>query len=415
MNDRIQYDLIVVGAGAAGMMAAIAAARKGQKVLLLEKLSKPGRKLKATGGGRCNLSNTSSRESFVKKFGRQGKFMIPALSNFDSQNLCSFLCELGVETHAPDGFRIFPVTHDATTVYEAFYKEIQRLEIVLLTGQKVSQLLHDHKTIRGVVSSGAVYEAKSVIIATGGRGYPSLGAEGDGYVLAQQAGHSIVPVFPAMLPLYTRETWVANCRADTIGKAEIRVALSGYEKLKADGDLIFTRNGVAGPVILDFSREIVPLLSRFGEVPVKLNLSGGLNEETIQRKLVKSREKQPMAAIIDNLCEIFNRPLAQELCRLAGIKPELRFRQIPGHLREKLMKILTSTPLTITGHDGFDAAMVTRGGISLKEVKPESLESRLMKGLHFCGEVLDLDGPCGGFNLQWAFSSGYLAGNSALA
>jgi len=400
------YDCIVIGAGASGMMAAIEAAKNNNKVLLLEKLPKIAAKLKATGGGRCNLTNTLSNEEFMSRFGREGRFMTPALNSFDHKKLQNFFNSIGVETHAPDGFRIFPVGHNASTIINALSKEMKRLNITLLCSQKVEALLVENEQILGVESNKHRFLAPKVILATGGMGYPILGAEGDGFKLAKSVGHKITALHPAMMPLKTKENWGANCRADTIAKVEMRVNIKKYKKLKAVGDLIFTKNGIRGPVVLDFSREITPLLEKFSEVPILVNLTKGMNQEQIFKHL----KKLSFYTALDAIETLLPKSVALELCKLSHIEPEESLVKQSGANREALIKLLAWTPLTITGHDGFKMAMITRGGISLKEIDPNTMQSKKIKGLYFCGEVVNLDGPCGGYNLQWAFASGILAG-----
>ncbi len=405
-----EFDLIIIGAGAAGMLAAITAARRGNRVLLLEKQERPGAKLRASGGGRCNIANTLSNEKFIARFGRDGKFMIPALREFDHQALIAFFADLGVDCHAPDGYRVFPVTHQADTVTDALTAELKRLGVEVTFNTKAQQIGCKDGAVTGVTTDKGNFSARNVILASGGPGYPSLGADASGYDLAAMLGHKIEELFPAMLPLTTRETWVGRCRADTVGKVTMRINLAEAKKLQATGDLIFTENGIRGPVVLDFAREITPLLKKYGEVPLLLNLCKSMNEEQIRNATNRAKQAQPAGTVADLLSTFINRPLAGELCRLVNIDPESSFGKLPGQQRDNLIKLLTATPLTIIGHAGFAAAMVTRGGVSLKQIKPETLESRLVKGLYFCGEIVDLDGPCGGYNLQWAFSSGHLAG-----
>ena len=399
---------IIIGAGASGMMSAIIASRNGHKVLLLEKLPKIGAKLKATGGGRCNLTNTLSNEDFMARFGREGRFMTPALEAFDHKELQAFFKSIGVETHAPDGFRIFPVGHNASIIIKALQEEMQRLGVEVLSSQRVEALEHNGIKVTGVKTQDRVFEADKVIIATGGMGYPILGAEGDGYKLAQSVGHKITSLHPAMMPLKTKESWVANCRADTIAKVEMRVDIKKYKKLSAKGDLIFTKNGIRGPVVLDFSREITPLLSKFDEVPILVNLTKGMNQEQIRtyfKNEIKKRSNNITLTLIETLLPS---SVALELCKLAYAEPTLGLNQLSGAVRDRVIELLAWTPLTVTGHDGFKMAMITRGGVSLKEINPNRLESKKIEGLYFCGEVLNLDGPCGGYNLQWAFASGFL-------
>jgi len=405
-----KYDLIVVGSGAAGMMAAITAARRGRSVLLLEKLSKIGSKLKATGGGRCNLTNTLTNEDFMARFGRDGRFMTPALDAMDHKALIDFFKEIGVESHAPDGYRVFPVTHSSSTIIDALEKEMQNLGVKVLCSQKVETLEHNGERVTGVTTSTDTFLSDNVVIATGGMGYPVLGAEGDGYQMAQSVGHTVTEIYPAMMPLKTKENWVENCRADTIAKVEMRVDMKKYKKLSAKGDLIFTKDGIRGPVVLDFSREITPILSQFDEVPVLVNLTKGMNEEQIREHFKQEITKYPHRNTLQLLMTILPESVSRELCRLAEVDPALSLGKQTGASRDKLIKLLAWTPLTINGHDGFKMAMITRGGIQLKEIDPYTMQSKKLKGLYFCGEVMNIDGPCGGYNLQWSFASGYLAG-----
>jgi len=405
-----KYDVIVVGAGAAGMMAAITAAKDAKNVLLLEKLSKIGAKLKATGGGRCNLTNTLTNDEFMSHFGRDGRFMTPALNALDHKQLQSFFKTIGVETHAPDGFRIFPVGHDAKSIIEGLENEMQRLCVTLICEQKVTSLEYDELTITALHTDSERFEAKNIIISTGGMGYPILGAEGDGYPLAESVGHKVTELYPAMMPLKTKENWGANCRADTIAKVEMRVDIKKYKKLYAVGDLIFTKNGIRGPVVLDFSREITPLLSKFDEVPIVINMTKGMNEEQIRNHFKSEIKKDNTHTTLTLVESLLPTSVAIELCKLAGADEKLTLKQLSGLVRDKLIRLLVNTPLTVNGHDGFKMAMITRGGVSLKEIDPNTMKSKKIDGLYFCGEVMNLDGPCGGYNLQWSFASGHLAG-----
>ncbi|MFK5975346.1 MAG: NAD(P)/FAD-dependent oxidoreductase [Sulfurovum sp.] len=401
-----RYDVIVVGAGASGMMSAITSAHRGKSVLILEKLSKIGIKLKATGGGRCNLTNTLPNDEFMSRFGKYGRFMTPALNLFNYKKLIEFLESIGVPTHAPDGYRIFPTTHNSSTVINAMSEEMSRLGVEILCSQKVESLLYEDNQILGVKTKESSFYTQNVIIASGGLGYPNLGAEGDGYSIVQEVGHKVTNLYPAMMPLKSKEDWVGNCRADTIAKVEIRVDIKKYKKLSAIGDLIFTKNGIRGPVVLDFSREITPLLDKFEEVPIVMNLTKGLNEEQIRQHFKKT--------LSDNTLQLLEtllpKELSLELCKLAQIDPNIKLSIQKGINRDRLISLLAWTPLTINGHDGFKMAMITRGGVSLKEIDPNTMGSRIIKGLYMVGELVDIDGPCGGFNLQWAFASGYLAG-----
>jgi len=402
------YDVIIVGAGAAGIMAAIVSARSGKNVLLIEKLSNIASKLKATGGGRCNLTNTLSNEDFMAKFGRNGRFMTHALELFDHKQLIEFFGDIGVETHAPDGYRVFPISHSSKSVIDGLRYEMDRLGVSIITDCKVESLNIQNHRIRGLNTSNATFLATKVIIATGGLGYPVLGAEGDGYTMANSCGHKIVDTHPAMMPLRTSESWVANCTADTIPKVEMRIDIKKAKNIKYRGDLIFTKYGIRGPVVLDIAREITPFLDKYREVPILVNLTKGLNEEQIRSHMSLNSSK----SITEIIVEILPLSVATEIMTLANIDTNISWSKTHGVTRDRLIKLLAWTPLTITGHDGFKLAMITRGGVCLKEIEPRTMESRLISGLYFCGEVMDIDGPCGGYNLQWSFASGYLAGSS---
>jgi predicted Rossmann fold flavoprotein len=404
------YDFIVIGAGASGMMAAIGAARLGGRGRVLEKRSRPGATRKATGGGRCNLTNRLDNETLMERFGKQGRFMRDALVGFGSDDLTAFFEELGVQTHAPDGFHVFPLSHDAATVLDAMTNEMARLGVEVRTRARVDAIEADGDGVRGVRTSDGYFESDHILIATGGRGYPMLGSEGDGYTLAESLGHTTTPLYPAMMPLRTEQTWVAQCRADTLPRVTLRVDLPKHRALHAKGDLIFTRNGIRGPVVLDFSREITPLLSRYDTVPILAHLTQGMNEEAIRTHWKAERTRDPHQSTLAFVQTLLPHSVSLALCTLAEADPHLPLSRQAGTVRDHLIRLLVATPLTIVGHDGFDKAMITRGGIRLKEVNPRTLESKVVNGLYFAGEVLDLDGPCGGYNLQWAFASGVLAG-----
>jgi len=405
-----KYQLIVIGSGAAGMMAAITAAREGKSVLLLEKLSKIGAKLKATGGGRCNLTNTLDNEEFMRRFGRDGRFMSPALEALDHKALMQFFSDIGVESHAPDGYRVFPITHSSSTIINAMAQEMKNLSVKVLCSQKVETLEHDNIKVTGVHTMTDTFHSDAVVIASGGMGYPMLGAEGDGYPMAESVGHKVTDLYPAMMPLKVKEKWVENCRADTIAKVDIHVDMKKYKKLQSKGDLIFTKGGIRGPVVLDFSREITPLLAKFDEVPVLANFTKGMNEEQIRQHFKKELEKNPHQNTLELLLTLLPESVSLELCKLAEVEPTLSLAKQQGKNRDVLIRLLVWTPLTVNGHDGFKMAMITRGGISLKEIDPYTMQSKKLEGLYFCGEVMNIDGPCGGYNLQWSFASGHLAG-----
>jgi len=400
------FDKIIIGAGACGIMSAIISARQGSKVLLIEKLSKIAQKLKASGGGRCNLTNRLPTQTFIEKFGKNGRFMRDSLQKFDSTKLVNFFKEIGVETHSADGFRVFPTSHNSSTIIDGLTKELDKLNVQIITSTKVEKILVSSEKVVGVETTKGIFKSEKIILATGGAGYPMLGAEGDGFELSEEIGHKITEIFPAMMPLKVKEKWVNNCRVDTIGKALIKVALKKYKALKAQGDLIFTKDGIRGPVVLDFAREITPLLSKIDEVPIVVNLVKGKTQEEL-RELLKDN-------FLENCKRLLPKSILNEILILSGLDSNVLKEniEIKQKVKNRIIELMINMPLTIIGSDGFKMAMITRGGISLKEINPKTMESKLVKGLYFCGEVVDIDGPCGGYNLQWAFSSGYVAGKN---
>ena len=405
----MRSSVIIIGAGACGVMASIIASRGGNRVTLLEKLPTVGAKIKASGGGRCNLTNTLPKDIFMEHFGRDGRFISDALDSFSSSDLREFFISIGVETDTPDGFRVFPVGHNSTTVVNGLKREMDRVGVEIYCSQRVTSIELDGD-VKRVVTAQTTFEAQNIIIATGGLGYPTLGSEGDGYRLAEEMGHKISPLSPAMMPLKIEESWVGDCRADTIPKAELRVDIKKYRKLSATGDLIFTKNGIRGPVVLDFSREITPILKKLNRVPLVMNLVKGLNREQIRDRFKSALMKNRDISTLDVMRSLLPESISLALSKELEIEPLEPFSKLSGVSRDRLIDIVAETPLTVVGHDGFKKAMVTRGGVSLKDINPKTMESRRVSGVYFCGEVIDLDGPCGGYNLQWAFSSGFVAG-----
>ncbi len=404
-------DVLIIGGGASGMVAGIRAARLGRRAAILERSPSPGRKLLASGGQRCNLSNTLESEEFMARVGRDGRFMGPALDGLGGPKLRDFFHGIGVQTVVHDGFRVWPETRKSSTVLAGLVGELERLDVPIHTRCEVLETSHDGSHFLARHAEGT-FTAKELVIATGGLALPKSGASGGGYGFAESFGHKITARHPAGVPVVTQEDWTARCTAHTIGKAHLQVAIKKHAKVARTGDLIFTKTGLRGPVVLDISRELSPLLERYGEVPLVLNLCRGRTQEDWQETF-KGWRAGPARTLRDALTEHLPLELAEVMCELSDLDPGLTVQQLKGEPRDTLARILTRTPITITGHTGYDGAFITRGGARLKDVRPESLESKLQPGLYLCGEVLDLDGPCGGFNLQWAFASGYLAGTGA--
>jgi len=410
------FDLIIIGAGPAGLTAAIVAGRARARVLVLESGPRIGRKLLASGGGRCNLTNTLPADEFVARFGRQGRFMLPSLEELGSAALRDFLAELGVPTHAPDGRRVFPVDHRSRSVLDALVSEVVRLGVEVRTGYRATDVLVAEGTVTGVRAGDEDLPSQAVLLATGGCGYPALGGDRSGQELAARCGHGLASSHPGMVPLVVRESWPGRCRRHTVGGAVVRVRRPGKRRIEGRGDLIFTRVGLAGPVILDLAREITPLLETADEIPLELELTGRSTDDW-RAALTGARQNRCRTAIRDWLHREggVGASLAIALPEQAEVPPDRPVIDLSNRAISALSEVLARVTLTVTGHAGWSAAMVMRGGVRLKDVRPETLESRRVSGLFLAGEVLDLDGPCGGFNLQWAFASGHRAGSAAVA
>jgi hypothetical protein len=406
-------DIAVVGAGPSGMMAAIAAAGRSARVLVCEQLSRAGVRLLATGGGRCNLTNTLAVDQFMARFGRQGRFMLPALKQMDSRALVRFFAALGVQTCAADGLHVYPRSGQAATVRQALLRRCRQLNVEIRAGASVSRLRIEGDRLAGLETSSGRVEAPRVIIATGGRSYPELGGTGAGYELARQVGHGIVEPSPALVPLVMAENWPRKLAGVSVQGAAVRIDLPGQPRKPVHGSILFTHRGLSGPAVLDLSGEVPALLKRHGSVPLLLNFVLPPAAADWRSSFARWKVTDGKKMVRTLLAERIPAALAAILCELAGLASGSRMSDLPADRRDELIRLLTGCPLTVTGVEGWHHAMVTRGGVALRDVDPETLESRLLGGLHFCGEVLDLDGPCGGFNLQWAFASGYLAGMAA--
>jgi len=421
-SQAIAADVAVVGGGPAGLMAAIAVAERGRRVVVLEQLDRPGAKLLASGGGRCNLTNTLPPADFLARFGRQGRFMQPAIEAFGAAALRRLLDSLGVATHAPDGLHVYPVSNSAVTVQSALWRRAKRLGVAVRLATRASRLWIEQGAVRGLETSRGRVAASRVILASGGRGYPALGGSAVGYDLARQAGHTVTDLVPALVPLLVREAWVRSCAGVSL-PARVWIDLPRRPHAGAAGDVLFTHRGLSGPVVLDLSGEVSALLARRETVPLRLDLSPGTTaaawlarfdmwERSAGGRATAGSPGQGRKTFAGLLEGRLPRRLAAALCGLAEIAPGARPSQVSRAARRVLADFVVALPLTATGTEGWSSAMVTRGGVSLREVESRTLASRRVAGLAFAGEILDLDGPSGGFNLQWAFSSGHLAGQS---
>ena len=409
MKDPV--DFLVVGGGPAGLMAAITAARTGSRGALVERLPRPGTKLVATGGGRCNLTNVLSKADYLGRFGRQGRFMRPALDTLDAAGLRAFFRLLGIETHCADGFHVFPVSESAVDIRDALLACCRELQVEMHTAADVTALTLRDGAIAGVETSQDAIVVPRVILAAGGCAWPALGSNGSGFALAQGAGHTVVAPVPALVPLVTQQTWLRRCAGIVIPGARLRIDLPKASKLGITGDLLFTHRGLSGPAALDLSGEVARLLEETGKpVPVRLHLTPETNVEAWSSTVGAWRTEHPRRLMRNLVSLRLQHSLAEVVCAETGIGADLRAAELPRAVQRRLAEWLAGVTVDVVDTEGFGKAMVSAGGVSTREVDPRTLQSRIVKGLYFAGEVLDIDGPCGGYNLQWAFSSGKLAG-----
>lgn len=420
----------VVGAGPAGMMAAIAAAECGAKVLLLEQLRRPGVKLLATGGGRCNITNLTPQAEFVASFGRQGRFITSALDLLGPGALREFFARVGVPTVVEDDVYVFPASGRAADVQAALTLRCSQLGVHLLPNHSVLRLCLENRDshhfpgdekmvtvpiLRGVEAGGGErVEAGRVVLACGGKSWPELGGTGGGYGLARQAGHTIVEPTPALVPLITREKWPEKLAGVSVSDARVWIDLPRQSKAGLGGGLLLTHHGLSGPAILNISGTVARLMwETIAPVPIRVEWSAGADVRAWRGRFDQWRTEAGGRAIVSLLREHLPESLCVALCELACVAPATTPAQLPAQGRDALVSTLGATRFTVCQSKGFDVAFVTRGGVKLSEVASATLASRALPGLFLAGELLDLDGPCGGFNLQWAFASGYLAGRSA--
>ncbi len=407
--------VIIVGGGAAGMMAAGQAASMGARTLLLEKMPRPGRKLGITGKGRCNLTNVASPAEFISHFGTTGPFLRQAFHRFSNDDLVAFFEGLGVPTVVERGGRIFPASGRAEDVVDALTRWMRAQGVAARSGVSVEGLLIEEERVRGVRDfRGKEYQADSVIVATGGVSYPATGSTGDGYRLAKSAGHSIVPPRPALVPLETKGDTAP--RLQGLSLRNVKVSILVEEKKCGDlfGEMLFTHFGLSGPVILSLSGQVVDALRDGKEVRISIDLKPALDEHKLDERLLRDFDrhgKRKFETLLKGLLPAKMIPLCIEQ---VGIPPERRGHQITAGERGRLREWLKDVRLEVTKARPIDEAIVTAGGVDTGEIDPRTMASRCAEGLYFAGEVMDVDADTGGYNLHAAFSTGWLAGRSAV-
>jgi hypothetical protein len=423
-----KHQVIVIGGGPAGLMAAGQAAAAGVEVLLLEKMLDPGRKLRITGKGRCNLTNMTSLEEFLPHFGRNGKFLRFSFSRFFNEDLIEFFEDLGVKTVIERGFRVFPTSNDAQEIVGALTNWILKLGVSLKTQSKVEELIIEAGQVQGVrltqrvpapnrnplgQSSTDTYFAYNVIIATGGASYPGTGSTGDGYRLAKAVGHTIIPIRPALVPLETVGDTAPRLQGLSLRNVSARILVDGKKSAEAFGEMLFTHFGLSGPIILTMSKVAVDALRDGKSVSLSIDLKPALETSKLDARLQRDLNAQGKRQYRTILKDLLPQKLIPVCIEATGISPEKPAHQITSEERKGLLTWLKDFRFEISGHRSFSQAIVTAGGVHTREVDPRSMASRKVIGLYFAGEVLDVDADTGGYNLQAAFSTGWLAGRSA--
>ena len=405
--------IAVIGAGPSGMMAAGQAAKLGHQVDLYEKNTLVGKKIYITGKGRCNITNDSDVETHLENIPGNPYFLYSALYGFDSQSTIAFFEELGVKTKVERGNRVFPVSDKAADVAQAMERFLRKAGVRLHLQKEVAQVLVEEGRVTGIrLKNGETKAADAVIVATGGLSYPGTGSTGDGYGFARACGHKVTALAPSLVPLRCRESWCAQLMGLTLKNVKIVMENKQGKRLYDDfGELLFTHFGVSGPVILSASRH---LIGHFEEnITLKIDLKPALSEKELDLRLLRDFEKIPNKQFSYALDALLPKKLIPVMIDLSGIMPEKKVNSITKEERKRLLGLLKALPLSVTGAHGFGQAVATKGGVDVDEVNPSTMESKLVRGLYFAGEVLDLDGYTGGFNLQIAFATGYAAGRHA--
>ena len=403
--------VVVIGGGAAGLMAAVIAGREGAKVTLLEKMNYVGKKMGITGKGRCNITNASDMSDFIKNTPGNGKFLYGAYERFTNEDLLQLLHDAGLETKVERGGRVFPASDSALDVRNTFMKLMKHYGVDVHLEEPVKKLLVDDGVVTGVVTDKETYHADAVVIATGGKSYPATGSTGDGYILAAQVGHKITDIRPSLVPIVTEESWVKDLMGLSLRNVELSVVAKNKVQAKMFGEMMFTHFGITGPIVLSLSHTVGKLLRKknIGTIGLDINLKPALSPETLDKRLQKDFDLYSKKQLINGMKDLLPSRLIPLIIELAGIDPQKPINQISKEERQQIGYMLQHMPLTVKGLRPVEEAIVTAGGISLKEFNPKTMESKLVKGLYGAGEVLDIDAFTGGYNLQAAFSTGYVA------
>ncbi len=403
--------ILVIGAGPAGMMAAIRAAENGAAVTLLEKMKRPGRKMMITGKGRCNITNAADVPEIIRNIHGNGAFLNSSMRAFDNQDVMEFFRQQGVPVKVERGNRVFPVSDKAQDVVDAMVHRLHELDVRIELEMPVADILLQEGRVAGVrTRSGAHYKADAVILAVGGASYPGTGSTGDGYEMAKKLGHTVVPLRPSLVPLETEEEWVKDVQGLSLRNVRATLLAGGEKVQEMFGEMMFTHFGVTGPIILSMSRRAAKCLAEGKFVELELNLKPALTPEKLDARIQRDFEQHIRKSLKNGLLDLLPHKLIEPVLDCAYLDPEKPVHQVTAEERHRLAETLQHLTLTIAKTRPLAEAIVTAGGVSVREINPKTMESKLVPGFYFAGEVVDVDAYTGGYNLQAAFSMGNAAG-----
>lgn len=408
---KFMKNIIVIGGGAAGMMASIFAARGGSDVTLIESNEKLGKKIYITGKGRCNYTNAADTEDFFNSVFEGKRFAYSSVYGFDSAMLMELFDEAGMKSKVERGNRVFPASDKASDVTKALKKLMDEAGVNVRLNEKVERIVEMGGKVIAVKTDVGLHSCDAVILATGGKSYPATGSDGNGYALAKSLGHTIETPRPALVPFVAKDKWVSNLAGLSLVNVEGSLYVNGKLTDKRFGEMLFTHKGISGPIVLTMSC----FVKEYKDVVVTIDLKPALSKETLDKRILKDFSENTNKEFKNSLDKLMPKSLAKEVVILSGIEPSKKVNQITSKERESLVDLIKALPVHIASDAGFKEAIITTGGVKLKEVNPSTMESKLIKGLYFAGEILNLHAFTGGFNLQLAFSTGHLAGESASA
>ncbi len=406
--------VLVVGGGAGGLMAALIAAQNGARVILLEKNEKTGKKIYITGKGRCNLTNLCSGEVFFDNVISNSRFMYSSYHALDSEATIELFHNLGLKTKVERGGRVFPASDMSASVTDALREAVKKSGVNVILSSRVKRIIQNEGAFSAVeLEDGTIMEGGACVLATGGMSYPATGSTGDGYGMVKELGHTVTKLIPSLVGLRTVENFVSELEGLSLKNVRLIMKSGGKKRYDEQGEMLFTRRGISGPLVLTLSSVCADELSRSNDIKLFIDLKPALDEQQLDKRITTDFNDNINKDYVNAIDRLLPSKLIPVVVRLSGIDPHRKVNLISRVERMTLVKLLKAFPLTYKCTGGFEEAVITKGGIKVKEVDPASMESKLVKGLFFAGEILDVDALTGGFNLQIAWSTGYAAGSAA--